>query len=404
MRFAFVSLIFSLATVQAFAAPGDKYDKDSEWSERPAIKRQARSNDVPTAPKGFAVAKIGSNLGEVIALTTIDSDLFVADATQDRVIRLKSRQKNSVFETRAEFLVGFNNIHDLATDETYLYMSDNDGIWEIPAGNSLIADKAPKLVYQNPSRNLGSKISLASLPGDQKLIVGNGKCVFGLNAITGETKNYACGDWQVEDVAVSPSGGIWASVVENNSANIMPIRQSMDDVVKMKLPPHAKSTDIQFWKSDKFPETWPGEWAADLLFSISGTHPMIGRAHFNFGDIETGFTSFVDGFSNPSRFVGGREYWGQPTAIAILDNGETIFGVSETGSLWVMKKDSKSSKIDRVISKKSEPVIEETETEKKKTPISLPRGSSIQSASGLETDELLKKPETIEKQTVNDPE
>ena len=402
MRFAFVSLIFSLATVQAFAAPGDKYDKDSEWSERPAIKRQARSNDVPTAPKGFAVAKIGSNLGEVVALTTIDSDLFVADTTQDRVIRLKSRQKNSVFETRAEFLVGFNNIHDLATDETYLYMSDNDGIWEIPASNSLIADKAPKLVYQNPSRNLGSKISLASLPGDQKLIVGNGKCVFSLNAITGETRNYACGDWQVEDVAVSPAGGIWASVIENNSTFIMPIRQSMDDVVKMKLPPNAKSTDIQFWNSDKFPETWPDEWVSDLLFSMSGNHPMIGRAHFSFGDIKADFTGFVDGFSNPSRFVGGREYWGQPTAIAILDNGETIFAVGETGSLWVMKKDNKPLKIDRVISKKPETVINEPETEKKKTPLSLPRGSSIQSASSLETDELLKKREIVKQDTIEE--
>ena len=81
-----------------------------------------------------------------------------------------------------------------------------------------------------------------------------------------------------------------------------------------------------------------------------------------------------------------------PTALEILPNGQLIFAEREQGSLWVLEKEPETK--EKLIPLMEAAEIPETETVLEKKPVFpiLLKGSSIKSASGLETDELLKAP------------
>lgn len=392
MRFVFFILAFTLTPVPVLAAPGDKINIESKSYDSQATKRQVRLNDKPVAPAGFKIERRVSNLGDIVALAIANKDVFVADAGQDRILRLKSRGANSVFDVRAEFLIGFDQINDLVAAKSDLFISDNTGIWKINVGQLLVAQNVPELIYSNPTPHLKSTISMAITPDQETLIIGNGETIIALNTATNKHRQISKGQWRVQDIAVSPTGSIWASVSEGNLSYVLPIRTDSEDVARLALPRHTLATDIRFWNKELFAKDWPTEWASDLFFTLDGGRPMLARAHFNFGDITPEFTAFVDGFSAPSRFVGRREYWGAPTALEILPNGQLIFAEREQGSLWVMEK---------VVEAEEKPIVlieapEIPETEiipvKKSVFPDLIKGSSIKSASGLETDELLKAP------------
>jgi WD40 repeat protein len=384
--------MFALAVQPALAAPGDTFNAESKWTEKPASKRQFRKNDSPEIPEGFKIKKSVSNLGEITALAIVNNDVFAADSAQGRITRLKSRNANGNFDVRAEYLIGFNKIYDLAAAQDILFISDNTGIWQSNVGQMLVAPDVPRLIYSNPSPLAGNKISIAVLPDGKTLVVGNGGNIVALDTATQKQKQISRGPWRVQDVAVSPTGSIWASVSENGSSYILPIRSEAEGVARLALPPHSNATDIRFWNKENFPENWPVKWGSDLFFSIDGNQPMLARAHFNFGDISSEFTAFVDGFSTPSPIVGRREYWGVPTALEILPNGQLIFAEREQGSLWVLEKEPETK--EKLIPLMEAAEIPETETVLEKKPVFpiLLKGSSIKSASGLETDELLKAP------------
>lgn len=392
MRFVFFILAVILTSVPVLAAPGDKINVDSKSYDTPATKRQIRSNDSPVAPAGFKIERRVTNLGKISALAIANNDVFVADSAQDRILRLKSRTANSVFDIRAEYLIGFNQINDLVAANGELFISDKTGVWKINVGHMLVAQNSPELIYSHPTPHSKNTISMAILTDGKTLIIGNGNTIIALNPATKKHRQVSKGNWWVQDIAVSPTGSIWAAVTESGSSYILPIRTETEDVVRLALPPHAVATDIQFWKKDIFPENWPAEWASDLIFTLEGNHPMLARAHFNFGDITPEFTALVDGFSAPSRFVGRREYWGAPTALEIMPNGQLIFAEREQGSLWVMEKEVKPQEKPNALIEV--PEIPETETipDKKSIFPELLKGSSIESASGLETDDLLKAP------------
>jgi len=397
MRFALIVTILTLVAPLAFAAPGDTYDGETNWSEGPASKRQFRTNDRPTSPAGFSVTKRGTNLGNIVALAVVENDLFVADAAQDRVLRLKSRNANSSFETRAEFLIGFHQINDMAANSNWLFMSDNAGVWKIDVGTSLVATQAPKLLYAYDTAQKNNSISIAIHPKEETLVVGTGNCVTAVHTHTGTARTVACGKWHIQDIAISPNGGIWASAQENGTSYILPIRDKDDSFARLKLPVNSEVKDIQFWHPEKYPKNWPKTWTSDLVFSLTGSHPMLARAHFNFGDIAPEFTSFIDGFSKPSRFVGGRDYWGIPGPMAVLNNGHMVFAEHEQGALWALEKENTEKPSSPPPPKKRNLKEIDPPTIEKNKPPTLPRGSSIGSASKLETDELLKRPEILDK-------
>jgi len=390
MRFVLIFLMCCFGARFALAAPGDKYNEDTNWSDRRISKRQSLSSDRPAAPSGFSVKKIETNLGNVVALAVINDDLFVADAAQDRVLRLKSRNANHVFETRAEFLIGFTQIRDLAVSSNWLFMSDNTGVWKIDVGNSLVANEAPELFFSHPRSQEIGPASIDLDTNKNMLVLGLGNCVFTVELISGKAKKLACATGRIQDIAISPNGGIWASVVEKGATYIKQITESENPTSHLKLPPNAKAVHMQFWSSESYSKSWPQEWTSDLIFSMTGGQPMLARAHFNFGDISSEFTSFIDGFSNPSRFVGSREYWGSPGAMAILGNGQLVFTERERGSLWTLQKDKLSTKKKAPMLAKKKPARDDIELKRKTKPVVLPRGSSIDSASTLESDALLR--------------
>ncbi|RZV40678.1 MAG: hypothetical protein EX271_09785, partial [Acidimicrobiales bacterium] len=334
MRFGLFLFLITLIYWPANAKPGDTIKADSEWPDTAAIKRQVRSTDTPIAPEGFQASKIASNLGEIVSIIPVGNDVFVADADQDRVLRLRSRSEGKAFESRAEYLIGFDQINDLATDGKYLFISDRNGIWKIEIDVALVATRAPGLLYAHRYPQTGSRISIAMFPDKNAIAVGVGNEVFLIDATTGNKQLVSKGKWIIENVAVSPTGGIWASVFESGNAYIMPMRVDTENIARLSLPPHTHAIDIQFWHNERYPESWPDQWASDMIVSLNGNRPVLARAHFNFGDIMPEFTVFIDGFSKPSQIVGRRNYWGVPTAITVLPNGHLVFAEREHGTLW----------------------------------------------------------------------
>lgn len=376
----------------AHAAPGEKFTPETKWSEKASSKRQVRANDIPVAPNGFEAVKIASNLGEIVALAVVENDVFIADAAQNRILRLKGGNANTEFVTRAEYLIGFDGLGDLATDDRHLFISDKNGIWKIDVSTSFVATKAPKLLLSHRSANPDHHISMAISPDNKHMAIGTGSDIYTVDLSTGKKRLTGNGNWNVRSLAVSPSGTIWAGVNAHGISYILPIRPQGQNVSKLALPRNANIKDLRFWDLEQLPENWPKDWSTTLFMSLDGSRPMLAQAHFNFGDISPNFSAFIDGFSMPSRFVGRREYWGAPSTIEILSNGQLIFAEAENGALWALEKLPEPPT-------KPEPVTENTddneldaEADKKSIFPEIIRGSSIQSASGLETDKLLKAP------------
>lgn len=396
MRFVPLICLITMISIPVQAAPGDKFTPESKWSEKVSTKRQLRSTDQPTVPDGFKAVKIASNLGTIVSVAVIENDVFIADASQDRILRLKSRNADTQFETRAEYLIGFDGIRNLDTDGKHLFMADKHGIWKIDAGNSLVASQAPDLLFGRPSAQSSQKLSLAIFPDKTSLAVGVGRDIYKVDLSSGKNQIIGRGNWEVQSLAVSPSGTIWAGVTALGKSYILPIRSEAQNVPKLVLPPRTNVKDLRFWEQEQIPEFWPKDWSKTLFMSLDGNQPMLAQAHFNFGDISPDFTAFIDGFSKPSSFIGRREYWGIPSAIEILSNGRLVFAEQENGALWTMEKRpdppvAPEPDVENV--NDQNPVVE---PDKKSIFPEIIRGSSLKSASGLESDELLKAPKKKE--------
>ena len=404
MRFV-LSFLFCLSlSTPPLAAPGDILQAKTDQAEKPAIKRQLRSSDIPFAPDGFSLKKLALHLGSIKAFAVQGDDVFVADSAQDRILRLRSRTDAVGFETRSEFLIGFDGLSDIAATDRDLFMADRSGVWRIVPGRNLVATTAPEFIFKTPPPSKDKPIVLALSPDAKTLYFGLGRDLFSYQIEHRSQKIVSGFQGEIEQLAVSPSGSLWVAIRENGNSAIIPVRAGSDKAARLEFPRGTQLHDLGFWPLDSFPDSWPQEWKSDLLIAMGGNLPMIARAHFNFGDIAPQYTAFIDGFSNPSRIVGRREYWGIPSAMAILENGQIIFAQKQQGLIWVVEKSDIEVRPDAPV---TEPKAEISSNSAKKDKSFFPellQGSSIKSASGLETDELLKAQQKSENDLETDKE
>jgi hypothetical protein len=286
-------------------------------------------------------------------------------------------------------LIGFERLNDIASDGTHLFISDANGVWKVPANRAMIADERPTKIV-----DLTEGAALTYHPKTQSVVVGTKNRIIFYDLKTDFLSGLFIGDKQAIALAYSPAGGLLATIKEGDDIYILPFKGRIEDTLRLELPPGAKLTDMHFWPKDKLPDAWPKEWAADMLVSVGGDEPMIARAHFNFGEIKPELTPLIDGFSKPSRIVGRRDVWGQPSALAIMPDGRLIFSEKENGGIWVLDK----LPLDPENSVDPTPeILEQNQSEKPSKPRTpaLIYGSSIESVSGLQHGSALEKDDLL---------
>jgi hypothetical protein len=359
-----------------------------------SIFRRPGPSDIPTVSKGYAIANIADGFGDITAVDICGDGLCIADAKNNKLHRIRDRGASGRFTERFDYLIGFDGLSDVAVDKDQVFISDASGIWRSVLERAPIATKAPDPVFRmNPNTTFSAK-PLALGTGGKALYVGIQTSDMGhilsIDLETNLPKIIASGPWVPLAITVSPNDVVWVAYQRQDQffvGTLETLSLPNKSSETLQLPTDAFPHDLLFWESD-------------LLISLGGPDPMIARAHFKFGDMQPNITPFIQGFSNPSRILGKREYWGMPAAMSSSPDGHLIFAEKFTGTLWsTTKHATPPPKLpDTKIKQAPDPLPGPIMPENPKRPdvlrgSSIGQASSIRNGSALEEDKLLKSPD-----------
>ncbi len=348
------------------------------------IMRQAGPRDIPSPHDGMTAVRRAQNLGSVTALAVLDHDVFVLDAQQNRVLRLRDQNQDGSMDMRSVFLVGFNNASDMVIMNNDLFISDAKGIWHIAPDKNLAASHRPTNIVSFKGQNTQTPIPLAYRPEDSILFIGIntpktklGK-IIDYNIITKTTHMVAQGKWQVQDIALTPHGDLWAALQVGSHAQLQHISTQNNEplIISTTTLENTIIKSIIFWHSY-------------LLSAHTSPVPKISKHAFSYGGIavhadkkEDG--NLIDGFSEAGIVLGKTNVWGSPSALAVLANNKLMFADSINGTLWQLSNLPPKTSI---IKKKALKIVTAPKTEVQKKSVRKPpellHGSSITSASSL---------------------
>ncbi len=344
------------------------------------IMRQAGPRDMPSPHDSMTAVKRAKNLGSVIALAVLGHDIFVLDTQQNRVLRLRDQNQDGSIDVRSVFLVGFNNASDMVAVNNDLFISDTKGVWHITPDKNLAAPHRPTNIFPLNGQHHQTPIPLAVQPKAGVLFIGlNSQStktgeIFAFNPKTKTTHMVAQGKWQVQDIALTPHGSLWAAlhVGQDTQLQHFSTHTNQPQNTSTTILKNTRIKNIIFWQSY-------------LLAAHTSPVPKISKHAFSYGGITATEEQdiLVDGFSEPAIVLGKTSVWGSPSAFAVLANDELIFADGINGTLWQLSAPLKTD-ITKQETPKTAPEPEPNEHKKtvRKTPALL-QGSSITSASSL---------------------
>ncbi|PHR61596.1 MAG: hypothetical protein COA43_02365 [Robiginitomaculum sp.] len=350
---------------------------------------RAGTQDVPTAPSGFALKKIGQNLGDISALASINNDIFVLDRKRQRIIKLRDQNRDGMPDMKTVFLVGFERPSHMVADTDTLYISDAQGVWRIHAGAALHTDTMPTLIFPRTHTTALAttlaKLPIAVHPKTRSLYIADGQHIMRLDTQTLQVSIFAASrndDLSVNALAVTPQGILWAALGDKNISDIIP------------LSPNTHFDIAQGADTKRTPIHAMVFWPDGLLIAQTGRNPMIAKRTFQYGSLAPLSEAFIQGFSRPSPLQGKLRIWGEPSAIMLMENGDFIFAERQTQKLWRVSKAAQTKGITVQVSEKDTKAqatdkIQRLENTSQKTSLVL-HGSSIKSASSIKHGSLLK--------------
>ena len=376
-------------------APGQRFTVTPDQLPRPyatdAVANASQAIDRPDPPPfrlpaGFSVNLFADGLDNARWLAVApNGDVFLAEAGAGKVTLLRDADGDGRAELKSTYASGFRDVHGMAFQGDWLYVSDSKRVWRLPWHAGATQAGGPRqpvtaagalgngeghgtriLLFSRDGKRLfvadGSESNLDEVPSprasiqsfapdgsDQQTYASGLRNPVGIALYPGTDDLYAVvnerdglGDGLVPDylTRVAP-GGFYGWPYAYIGQHVQPDFHQRPDLVAKAIVPdllfqsHSAPLGLVFYEGSQFPAEYRGSAFVALHGSWNSSKPTgykVVRVPFRDGRPAGYYENFLTGFWSAGSQTA--EVWGRPVGLAVAADGSLLVADDVGNVVW----------------------------------------------------------------------